>query len=245
MSSQFPTTLDNFTNNVDNVDTIVAQDINDLNDAVEALQAKVGVDNSAVTTSIDYILKNKIYPVGSIYSNGSVSTNPAALLGFGTWTAFAPGKVIVGITASDADFNELTDTGGAKTATLAVTNLPSHNHPGSTTSSVTPHTHAGPSHQHTGTTGTESAAHRHGYGAGDGTTSSGYAADTNILSETQYTDYSTTTHTHDFTTNPGGTGNTGDGTAHTHGITVGSQGSGTAFSIMNPYVTAYCWIRTA
>ena len=35
------------------------------------------------------------YPVGSIYT-ATVSTNPATLLGFGTWTAFAAGRVMIG-----------------------------------------------------------------------------------------------------------------------------------------------------
>jgi hypothetical protein len=35
------------------------------------------------------------YPVGSIYT-ATVSTNPATLLGFGTWTAFAAGRVLIG-----------------------------------------------------------------------------------------------------------------------------------------------------
>jgi hypothetical protein len=36
-----------------------------------------------------------LYPVGSIYSS-TVSTNPNSLFGFGTWTAFAAGRVVVG-----------------------------------------------------------------------------------------------------------------------------------------------------
>jgi hypothetical protein len=36
-----------------------------------------------------------LYPVGSIYTNASVSTNPATLLGFGTWTAFGAGRVLL------------------------------------------------------------------------------------------------------------------------------------------------------
>ena len=31
--------------------------------------------------------KNELYPIGSIYTNYNNSTNPASLLGFGTWTA--------------------------------------------------------------------------------------------------------------------------------------------------------------
>ena len=37
-----------------------------------------------------------LYPVGSIYTNASSATNPATLLGFGTWAAFAAGRVMVG-----------------------------------------------------------------------------------------------------------------------------------------------------
>ena len=37
-----------------------------------------------------------MYPVGSIYTNASVSTNPATLLGFGTWSAFGEGRVAIG-----------------------------------------------------------------------------------------------------------------------------------------------------
>ena len=36
-----------------------------------------------------------VFPVGAIYT-ATVSTNPATLLGFGTWTAFAAGKTIIG-----------------------------------------------------------------------------------------------------------------------------------------------------
>jgi hypothetical protein len=59
-----------------------------------------------------------IYPVGSIYINAAVTTNPATLLGFGTWVAFGTGKMMVGYDASDTDFDALQETGGAKTHTL-------------------------------------------------------------------------------------------------------------------------------
>ena len=41
-------------------------------------------------------LGNLFYPVGSIYTNASVATNPGTLLGFGTWTAFGAGRVMIG-----------------------------------------------------------------------------------------------------------------------------------------------------
>lgn len=65
----------------------------------------------------------KIYPVGSIYINASVSTNPGTLLGFGTWAAFGAGKVPVGIDSSDTDFDTAEETGGSKTSAL-----PNHTH---------------------------------------------------------------------------------------------------------------------
>ena len=67
----------------------------------------------------------KIYPVGSIYINAAVSTNPGTLLGFGTWVAFGAGKVPVGIDSSDTDFDTAEETGGGKTAS---TTLPNHVH---------------------------------------------------------------------------------------------------------------------
>ena len=70
----------------------------------------------------------QVYPVGSIYINASVSTNPGTLLGFGTWTAFGAGRVPVGINDSDSDFNEAEETGGSKTHTLTEAELPAHYH---------------------------------------------------------------------------------------------------------------------
>ena len=59
MASNFPTSLDSFTNPsssdaMDSVSVPHATQHSDLNDAVEALQAKVGANSSAVTTSHDY-----------------------------------------------------------------------------------------------------------------------------------------------------------------------------------------------
>ena len=69
-----------------------------------------------------------IYPVGSIYINAGVATNPGTLLGFGTWTAFGTGRTIVGVDSSDTDFDTVRETGGAKTHTLTIAELPAHSH---------------------------------------------------------------------------------------------------------------------
>ena len=69
------------------------------------------------------------YPVGSIYTS-VVSTNPATLLGVGTWAAFGEGKVLVGIDSGDTDFYTVLETGGSKTDshTLTIAEMPAHTH---------------------------------------------------------------------------------------------------------------------
>jgi len=63
MAINFPATLDNFTNPTA-TDTMVAvshsSQHTDENDAIEALESKVGVDNSVVATSLDYLVKNPL-----------------------------------------------------------------------------------------------------------------------------------------------------------------------------------------
>ena len=80
----------------------------------------------AATTAA--IINTLVYPVGSIYMNAAVATNPATLLGFGTWAIYGAGKVMVGLDAADSDFNALTDTGGSKTHTLTEAEMPAHTH---------------------------------------------------------------------------------------------------------------------
>lgn len=64
--------------------------------------------------------KEALFPVGSYYFNGAVSTNPATLLGFGTWVAVA-GKTLFGLDGTQTEFDTLLETGGAKTKNLAHT----------------------------------------------------------------------------------------------------------------------------
>ena len=71
------------------------------------------------------------YPVGSIYMNASNATNPATLLGFGTWSALGAGQMLLG----NGGGYTAGQTGGSATTTLSTANLPAHNH--SATSTVT------------------------------------------------------------------------------------------------------------
>ena len=108
-----------------------------------------------VTTAVAAVSKAVInghaYPVGSIYTS-IVSTNPATLLGVGTWAAFGAGKVMVGIDSGDTDYDTAEETGGAKTDshTLTVAEMPSHNH-----SIGSAGVDTGNSSPHSGQTGTQ------------------------------------------------------------------------------------------
>jgi hypothetical protein len=104
---------------------------------------------AAVTASL-----TAVYPVGTIYT-AVVSTNPATLLGFGTWTAFGTGRVMVGIDTSDAGLATAEQTGGSKNAIVV-----SHTH--TATSTVTD-----PQHQHAASSGnflTETGSGSYAYG---------------------------------------------------------------------------------
>lgn len=69
------------------------------------------------------------YPVGSIYMNASVGTNPASLFGFGTWVALGAGRMLVGYNSGDALFGTAGNTGGSRDA-IVVSHTHGINDPG-------------------------------------------------------------------------------------------------------------------
>jgi hypothetical protein len=77
-----------------------------------------------------------LYPVGSIYTNATSSTNAGTLLGFGTWTAFGAGRVMVGFDSGNALFDSAEETGGSANAIVV-----SHTHTATTTSTDSGHSH--------------------------------------------------------------------------------------------------------
>jgi hypothetical protein len=95
-------------------------------------------DTSAASTAFVQAALAALYPVGSIYTNASVSTNPATLLGFGTWTAFGAGRVMVGFDSGNALFDTVEETGGSADAITV-----SHTHTATSTDSGHTHTYAG------------------------------------------------------------------------------------------------------
>lgn len=82
------------------------------------------VDYSNTRIGKDFI--NTVYPIGSIYMSVN-SINPSSLFG-GTWVAWGSGRVPVGVDANDTDFDTAEETGGEKTHTLTIDEMPSHNH---------------------------------------------------------------------------------------------------------------------
>jgi len=68
----------------------------------------------------------KTYPVGSVYVSTS-STNPGSTFG-GTWESFGTGRTLVGVDTSQTEFATVEKTGGEKTHTLTVDEMPIHNH---------------------------------------------------------------------------------------------------------------------
>lgn len=81
------------------------------------------------------------WPVGSIFTSVA-DTDPALLLGFGTWEPLAAGRVLIGLDAAQPEFDTLGETGGAKEVTLTVAQMPGHTH------TQDPHTHAQNPHGH-------------------------------------------------------------------------------------------------
>lgn len=109
-----------------------------LSDLTSAAATKTGAETltnktigtgSSIASTVDVteVLK-KVYPVGSLYFNAAASTNPATLLGFGTWSQYASGRVLVGLDSGQAEFDTLEETGGAKTHALTAAETGPHTH---------------------------------------------------------------------------------------------------------------------
>jgi hypothetical protein len=162
------------------------------------------------------------FPVGSIYL-AVVSTDPATLLGYGTWSAIGAGRVLVGRDSGDADFDTAEETGGAKTKAISA-------HSGTAVADHASHTH----------TYTEVPNHVHVQSVNSATTGglSGYGVDTSTNTSVA-SGYSTA--------NPTGgvaTGTTaGPNATLTHSVTQPS--AHTDLNVVQPYFVCYMWKRTA
>jgi hypothetical protein len=81
------------------------------------------ISTTAYVTAAVEAVRQTLFPVGTIYTQAAVATNPATLLGFGTWAAFGAGRVMVGLDGGNALFDTVEETGGS-----ADSIVPSHTH---------------------------------------------------------------------------------------------------------------------
>lgn len=119
--------------------------MNDLQTQIDILARQVAQLSKSSTISRDdeTALRERLglsgnsqpFPIGSIFIS-TVTDNPASLLGYGTWVAFGAGQVLVGYNSGDPDFGTLLGTGGEKTHTLTISEMPSHDHTGNYASQV-------------------------------------------------------------------------------------------------------------
>lgn len=190
---------------------------------------------------------SKLYPIGSVYISFN-STDPSTLFG-GTWQRLKDTFLLV-----NGDSYAPNTTGGSATKTIAVSNMPSHNHivnnagnhtHTATTSSSGNHTHTANSagdHYH-GAMGENSGFgslygfydSRNIYLGNDGSDRDNAIWKTSTNGAHTHSTTSNGAHTHTLTTSSAG--------SHTH--TTNNVGGGTPLNIMPPYTTVYAWRRTA
>ena len=191
---------------------------------------------------------SKLYPVGSVYISFN-SANPSTLFG-GTWQRLKDTFLLV-----NGDSYAPNTTGGSATKTIAVPNMPSHNHSVNSSGS---HTHTATTstagnHSHTrgsmNITGWHDSEDSEGVAGGCFTIS--YRASTynnrqqggtqntqvNFDASRSWTGSTSTAGNHSHTLTTSSAGN------HTH--TTNNVGVGTPWNIMPPYTTVYAWRRTA
>lgn len=85
----------------------------------------ISLSNNTISGLLDFF-----YPVGTIYETTSSDLDTVAKMNAhfgGTWEAYGEGRVLVA-KSTDTEFNTIDKTGGEKTHTLTVTEMPNHNH---------------------------------------------------------------------------------------------------------------------
>lgn len=203
-----------------------------------------------------------IYPVGSIYISMN-SANPSTLFG-GTWEAFGQGRVLIGAGTGNDGSTSLSftagNTGGSYKHTLTSSEIPSHSHSFSGTTSANNRSHT---HSYTKATGVqghtltiaEMPSHRHNFTIPVSTvwnSNGGIAYQLDGVKEGQetYSDYISSTggggsHNHGLSTSSTNSGSESQNHTHKFSGTTGSAGSGSSHNNIQPYIGVYMWKRTA
>ena len=174
---------------------------------------------------------DKVYPVGSIYISTS-STNPSTIYG-GTWERYGQGKTLVGLNESETEFSTINKTGGEKTHTLTIDEMPSHNHgiPSLTGSTNTTGEHNHLSYYaygYTGWTG-DIPSGNYGFIYNSDAIQNPSSAGITGLSSSRYSGLGGS-HNHTLTTDKSTTNSTGGSQPHNN---------------LQPYITVYMWKRVS
>lgn len=216
----------NLTNIVQGMAGSVNTAVNTANNAANTAE-QIRVEMDAVTA--------KMYPVGSIYISVN-NANPATFFG-GSWVAFATGRTLVGVDASQGEFNAVEKAGGHKELQSHAHGLNNHVH------NLGNHTHSVPNHTHTMQ---GSGNHFHYLGIDKSAVQKGTSYNKPNNFESGSTSYkSNTTGNHTHTMNSSGTCTTGGNSGNTGGNSgnTTSAGGGNAGNLQ-PYITVYMWKRT-
>lgn len=98
MTENYPTSIDSYATKTDNVTDVMAVDVNTMQVAVVALQTKVGVDSSAMVTSIDYILNTHVSSDGSdhTYIDQDITNGSSPVFGTTKLTAVSELTIATG-----------------------------------------------------------------------------------------------------------------------------------------------------
>ena len=110
-------------------DLLAIVDVSD-NNVGEGAMSVDGTDKKITLENLAHSLLDWTYPIGTIYETTSsdldTTTKMNAHFG-GTWEVYGSGRVLVA-KSTDAEFDTIGETGGAKTHTLTTSEMPSHSH---------------------------------------------------------------------------------------------------------------------
>ena len=203
-------------------------------------------------------------PVGFVFIS-VVSTNPATLLGYGTWSLFGAGRTLIGIDSGDPDFDTVEETVGAKTVassaqTFTGNTLGTHQHAaitagtpagtvaaptftGTPSSVIVNHVHV--QNEITGATGNFSGSPIDTSAGGTGGAPNQAASSISTANPTGGAESYTPTGTNSAPAFTGSALATHQHDAITAGTPAGTNTPGAATSVVQPGIVVYMFKRTA
>jgi microcystin-dependent protein len=167
------------------------------------------------------------WPVGCIFMHVS-ATNPASLLGGGTWVRWGKGRVPISLDEANPRWDAAEEVGGAESITLTVAQIPSHDHGANTG-------YQSHDHSHTGWTDVQ-GYHQHSTWDPAGSSDVANGSAVRYASRQSVFTGGTGEHSHNV-------GTDGASTNHYHGIS--AQGGSGSHDNMPPFIAVYMWKRTA